>query len=174
MEDKLDSDNKIEAVYASSFLSSQLEHSKNNDINIENLVNHLRDFIKLENCELRRESIIALGQVGTEEDLDIFCNILLNDSDDSCRVWAINAICSLTPRVSKDILQKKVCDALFNSLTNETNLLVVAHVISTVQSLWEQKLGISCINSKIIESDKISKSRNKALKILHKFRRKVG
>lgn len=171
LEDKLDSDNKTEAVYASSFLSSQLEHSKNNDINIDNLVKHLRNYIKLEDRELRKNSIISLGRVGTEEDIDIFCNILLNDSNDSCRAWAIIALGSLTSRVSKDTLQKKVCDTLIYSLSNETDLMIIASVISTVQNLWDKKLGISFINPKVLESDKIIKAKNKALKLLNNPRR---
>ncbi len=167
LEEKMNSDNINEAVFASNLLSSVINHSHNN-IDSENLLNHLRKFIKIEDCELRPESIMSLGLVGNEDDINTFCNLLLNDSNDSSRALAVSALSLLSERLSKEIIQKNSCESLKLSLTNEKSKLVVAHVIATIQQLWDTKFGISIITPATIQSDKLIKARNKALKLLNK------
>ena len=72
--------------------------------------------------EIRRKSIIALGWVGTENEIPLLCEHLLNDVDSLCRAWSASSFLQMCGRVPAEIMQPMIRDVLLQCLLTERTL----------------------------------------------------
>ncbi len=92
--------------------------------------------------EHRRKSIIALGWVGTENEIPMLKRHLLSDPDSLCRAWSASSFLQMSGRIPEAVLRKRTAGALIACLENETDVFVRGVAVETVQVVWDVKLGL--------------------------------
>ena len=95
-----------------------------------------------EEAEYRRKCLIALGWVGTENEIPTLKNHLLNDPDSLCRAWSASSFMQMSGRVSCDIIKEKTIGVLISCLENETDVFARGVAVETIQDIWRVRLGL--------------------------------
>ena len=117
---------------------------------------------------LRRKLIIALGWVGTLEQIEILISEMLGSKDSLCRAWAAASLMQMSfHRVSQEILRDKTKAAFLQGISSEKEPYACAIMIEAAQNLFGKK-WISSSTAQNQDSEKIEKARKMAVRFLGK------
>ena len=92
--------------------------------------------------EYRRKCLIALGWVGTKQELSVLEGHLFEDSDSLCRAWSASAFLQMSGRVDDDILKQTASRCFISCFEHETDVFVLGVAVEAVQTIWDVKLGL--------------------------------
>ncbi|EIF06343.1 hypothetical protein UNSWCD_1212 [Campylobacter concisus UNSWCD] len=158
---------KIETIY---FIAQILTKSKHRDFYAafcDRLIPQITSFLGT-NDALRRKLIIALGWVGTLEQIDILISEMLGSKDSLCRAWAAASLMQMSfHRVSQEILRDKTKAAFLQGISSEKEPYACAVMIEAAQILFGKK-WISSSAAQNQEAEKIEKARKMAIRFLDK------
>lgn len=98
------------------------------------------DNIKINKGDLRYRSIIVLGWVGNQEDIEILNERLLNDKDEQLRCYAATAMRQIW--FSHPNTKEKILKCLKQAISLEKNEKALEGIIITTQELLKKKLGL--------------------------------
>ena len=159
---------KIETIY---FIAQILTKSKHRDFYTafcDRLIPQITSFLETNDAAFRRNLIIALGWVGTLEQIDILISEMLESKDSLCRAWAAASLMQMSfHRASQAILRDKTKAAFLQSISSEKELYACAVMIEAAQILFGKK-WISSSAAQNQEAEKIEKARKMAVRFLGK------
>ena len=162
---KSDQKLKIETIYLIAQILTKSKHRDFYTAFCDRLIPQLTSFLGT-NDALRRKLIIALGWVGTLEQIDILISEMLKGKDSLCRAWAAASLMQMSfHRASQEILLDKTKAAFFQGISSEKELYACAVMIEAAQILFGKK-WISSSAAQNKDSEKIEKARKMAVRFL--------
>ena len=158
---------KIETIYLIAQILTKSKHRDFYAAFCDRLIPYILSFTSAENA-LRRKLIIALGWVGTLEQIDILISEMLGSKDSLCRAWAAASLMQMSfHRVSQEILRDKTKAAFLQGISSEKELYACAIMIEAAQILFGKKwISSSAVQNQ--EAEKIEKARKMAVRFLCK------
>mgnify|MGYP000980566981 FL=1 len=164
---KSDQKLKIETIYLIAQILTKSKHRDFYAAFCDRLIPQITSFLET-NDALRRKLIIALGWVGSLEQIEILISEMLNSKDSLCRAWAAASLMQMSfHRVAQAILRDKTKAAFLQSISNEKDLHACAVMIEAAQNLFGKK-WISSSAAQNQEAEKIEKARKMAIRFLDK------
>ena len=156
---------KIETIYLIAQILSKSKHRDFYTAFCDRLVPQITSFLGT-NDAFRRKLIIALGWVGTLEQLDILISEMLGSKDSLCRAWAAASLMQMSfHRGSQAILQDKTKAAFLQGISSEKEPYACAVMIEASQNLFGKKwISSSAVQNQ--DSEKIEKARKMAVRFL--------
>ena len=164
---KSDQKLKIETIYLIAQILTKSKHRDFYAAFCDCLIPQITSFLET-NDVLRRKLIIALGWVGTLEQIDILISEMLESKDSLCRAWAAASLMQMSfHRASQAILRDKTKAAFLQGISSEKELYACAVMIEAAQILFGKK-WISSSAAQNQEAEKIEKARKMAVRFLGK------
>ena len=158
---------KIETIYLIAQILTKSKHRDFYAAFCDRLIPQITSFLET-NDALRRKLIIALGWVGSLEQIEILISEMHGSKDSLCRAWAAASLMQmLFHRASQAILRDKTKSAFLQGISSEKNLHACAVMIEASQNLFGKK-WISSIAVQNQEAEKIEKARKMAVRFLGK------
>ena len=158
---------KIETIYLIAQILTKSKHRDFYAAFCDRLIPQITSFLGT-NDALRRKLIIALGWVGTLEQIDILISEMLGSKDSLCRAWAAASLMQMSfHRVSQEILRDKTKAAFLQGISSEKEPYACAVMIEAAQILFGKK-WISSSAAQNQEAEKIEKARKMAIRFLDK------
>ena len=156
---------KVDTIYLIAQILSKSKHRDFYTAFCDRLIPQITSFLET-NGALRRKLIIALGWVGTLEQLDILISEMLGSKDSLCRAWAAASLMQMSfHRASQAILRDKTKAAFLQGISSEKELYTCAVMIEAAQNLFGKK-WISSSTAQNQDSEKIEKARKMAVRFL--------
>ena len=110
---------KIETIYLIAQILTKSKHRDFYAAFCDRLIPQITSFFGT-NDTFRRKLIIALGWVGTLEQIEIFISEMLNSKDSLCRAWAAASLMQMSfHRASQAILRDKTKAAFLQGISSE-------------------------------------------------------
>lgn len=156
---------KIETIYLIAQILTKSKHRDFYTAFCDRLVPQITSFLET-NDALRRKLIIALGWVGTLEQIDILISEMLESKDSLCRAWAAASLMQMSfHRASQAILRDKTKAAFLQGIFSEKEPYACAVMIEAAQILFGKKwISSSAVQNQ--DSEKIEKARKMAVRFL--------
>ena len=124
--------------------------------------------IEITDNSLRRKVIIALGWIGSSNEIDILTKQMLEDKDSLCRAWSASSLMQMSFHgVDKELLQEKTKSCFAFAIAAETDLNACGIMIEAAQILFGKK-WISSSAVEDVDAEKIEKARKSAVRFLNK------
>ena len=156
---------KISTIYLAAQILSKSKHRDFYAAFCDRLIPQITSFLRT-NDTFRRKLIIALGWVGTLEQIEILISEMLDSKDSLCRAWAAASLMQMSfYRVAQAILRDKTKAAFLQSISSEKELYACAVMIEAAQNLFGKK-WISSSAAQNQETEKIEKARKMAVRFL--------
>jgi len=158
---------KIETIYLIAQILTKSKHRDFYTAFCDRLIPQITSFL-VTNDVLRRKLIIALGWVGTLEQIDILISEMLGSKDSLCRAWAAASLMQMSfHRASQEILRDKTKATFLQGISSEKDLYTCAVMIEAAQILFGKKwISSSAVQNQ--EAEKIEKARKMAIRFLDK------
>ena len=164
---KSDQKLKIETIYLIAQILTKSKHRDFYTAFCDRLVPQITSFLEANNT-FRHKLIIALGWVGTLEQIDILISEMLDSKDSLCRAWAAASLMQMSfHRVSQEILRDKTKAAFLQGISSEKEPYACAIMIEAAQNLFGKK-WISSSTAQNQDAKKIEKARKMAVRFLGK------
>jgi len=156
---------KISTIYLAAQILSKSKHRDFYAAFCDRLIPQITSFLGT-NDTFRRKLIIALGWVGTLEQIDILISEMLNSKDSLCRAWAAASLMQMSfHRASQAILRDKTKASFLQGISSEKELYACAVMIEAAQILFGKKwISSSAVQNQ--DSEKIEKARKMAVRFL--------
>ena len=162
---KSDQKIKISTIYLAAQILSKSKHRDFYAAFCDRLISQITSFLGT-NDALRHKLIIALGWVGTLEQIEILISEMHGSKDSLCRAWAPASLMQMSfHRVAQAILRDKTKSAFLQSISSEKDLHACAVMIEAAQILFGKK-WISSSAAQNQEAEKIEKARKMAVRFL--------
>ena len=156
---------KIETIYLIAQILTKSKHRDFYTAFCDRLIPQITSFLEV-NDALRRKLIIALGWVGTLEQIDILISEMLGSKDSLCRAWSAASLMQMSfHRTSQAILRDKTKAAFLQGISSEKEPYACAVMIEAAQILFGKK-WISSSAAQNQEAEKIEKARKMAVRFL--------
>ena len=156
---------KIETIYLIAQILTKSKHRDFYAAFCDRLIPQITSFLET-NDALRRKLIIALGWVGTLEQIEILISEMLGSKDSLCRAWAAASLMQMSfHRVSQEILRDKTKAAFLQGISSEKEPYACAIMIEAAQNLFGKK-WISSGVAQNQDAEKIEKARKMAVRFL--------
>ena len=164
---KSDQKLKIEIIYLIAQILSKSKHRDFYAAFCDRLVPQITSFLET-NYAFRRKLIIALGWVGTLEQIEILISEMLDNKDSLCRAWAAASLMQMSfHRASQEILRDKTKAAFLQGISSEKEPYACAVMIEAAQNLFGKKwISSSAVQNQ--DSEKIEKARKMVVRFLDK------
>ena len=162
---KSDQKLKIETIYLIAQILTKSKHRDFYAAFCDRLIPQITSFLETNDAP-RRKLIIALGWVGTLEQIDILISEMLGSKDSLCRAWAAASLMQMSfHRVRQAILRDKTKAAFLQGISSEKDLYACAVMIEAAQILFSKKwISSSAVQNQ--DSEKIEKARKMAVRFL--------
>lgn len=117
---------------------------------------------------LRQKIIIALGWIGSLNEIDILAKQMSEDKDSLCRAWSASSLMQMSFHgVDKEVIQEKAKSCFASVIAEETDLHACGIMIEAAGILFGKK-WISQSAVKDVDAEKIEKARKSAVRFLNK------
>ena len=157
---------KIETIYLIAQILTKSKHRDFYAAFCDRLIPQITSFLMTNDAALRRKLIIALGWVGTLEQIEILISEMLGSKDSLCRAWAAASLMQMSfHRVSQEVLRAKTKAAFLQGISSEKEPYACAVMIEAAQNLFGKKwISSSAVQNQ--DSEKIEKARKTAVRFL--------
>lgn len=160
-----DQKQKIDTIYLIAQILSKSKHRDFYTTFCDRLIPKITSFLGT-NDTFRRKLIIALGWVGTLEQIEILISEMHGSKDSLCRAWAASSLMQMSfHRVAQAILRDKTKSAFLQSISSEKELYACVVMIEAAQNLFGKK-WISSIAVQDQDTEKVEKARKMAVRFL--------
>ena len=132
------------------------------------LIPVMTSLIDTKDALLRQKIIIALGWIGSLDEIDILIKQMSEDKDNLCRAWSASSLMQLSFHgVDKEAIQEKTKSCFVSAIAAETDLYACGIMIEAAQVLFGKK-WISQSAVEDVDAEKIEKARKSAARFLNK------
>lgn len=158
-------------VFTAYLMAETLSKLRHRDFYLEfcnRLIPVIISLIEITDNLLRQKIIIALGWIGSSNEIDILTKQMLEDKDSLCRAWAASSLMQMSFHgVDKELLQEKTKSCFASVIAAETDLYACGIMIESAQILFGKK-WISSSAVEDMDVEKIEKARKSAVRFLNK------
>ena len=158
-------------VFIAYLMAETLSKLRHRDFYLEfcnRLIPVITLLIEINDNLLRQKIIIALGWIGSSNEIDILTKQMSEDKDSLCRAWAASSLMQMSFHgVDKELLQEKTKSCFASVIAAETDLHACGIMIEAAQILFGKK-WISLLAVEDVDSEKIEKARKSAVRFLNK------
>ena len=158
-------------VFTAYLMAETLSKLRHRDFYLEfcnRLIPVMISLIEITDNSLRRKVIIALGWIGSLDEIDILTKQMLEDKDSLCRAWSASSLMQMSfHAVDKELLQEKTKSCFASAIAAETDLHACGIMIEAAQILFGKK-WISSSAVEDVDAEKIEKARKSAVRFLNK------
>jgi len=158
-------------VFVAYLMAETLSKLRHRDFYLEfcnRLISIMTSFIEIKDALLRQKIIIALGWIGSLDEIDILIKQMSEDKDNLCRAWSASSLMQLSFHgIDKELLQEKTKSCFASVIEAETDLHVCGIMIEAAQILFGKK-WISQSAVEDVDAEKIEKARKSAVRFLNK------
>ena len=159
---------KVFAAYLIAETLSKLRHRDFYALFCNRLIPVVTSLIEIKDASLRQKIIIALGWIGSLDEIDILTKQMSEDKDSLCRAWSSSSLMQLSFHgVDKELLQEKTKSCFASAIAAETDLHTCGIMIEAAQVLFGKK-WISSSAVEDVDAPKIEKARKSAARFLNK------
>jgi len=158
-------------VFTAYLMAETLSKLRHRDFYLEfcnRLITVITLLIEINDNLLRQKIIIALGWIGSSNEIDILTKQMLEDKDSLCRAWSASSLMQMSFHgVEKELIQEKTKACLALTIANEDDLYACGIMIEAAQILFGKK-WISSSAVEDVDAEKIEKARKSAVRFLNK------
>lgn len=158
-------------VFTAYLMAETLSKLRHRDFYLEfcnRLIPVMISLIEITDNSLRRKVIIALGWIGSSNEIDILTKQMSEDKDSLCRAWAASSLMQMPFHgVDKELLREKTKSCFASVIAAETDLYACGIMIEAAQTLFGKK-WISSSAVEDVDAEKIEKARKSAVRFLNK------
>ena len=158
-------------VFVAYLMAETLSKLRHRDFYLEfcnRLIPIMTSFIEIKDALLRQKIIIALGWIGSLDEIDILIKQMSEDKDNLCRAWSASSLMQLSFHgIDKELLQEKTKSCFASVIEAETDLHVCGIMIEAAQILFGKK-WISRSAVEDLDAEKIEKAKKSAVRFLNK------
>ena len=168
LDNEKDENLKVFTAYLMAETLSKLRH-RNFYLEFCNmLIPIMTSLIEIKEALLRQKIIIALGWIGSSNEIDILKKHMSEDKDSLCRAWAVSSLMQMSFHgVEKELLQEKTKSFFASAIAAETDSHACGIMIEAAQILFGKK-WISSSAVEDVDAEKIEKARKSAVRFLNK------
>jgi hypothetical protein len=169
LDNQKDENLKVLTTYLMAETLSKLRHRDFYTEFCNRLIPVMTSLIEINDNSLRQKIIIALGWIGTSNEVDILTKQMLEDKDSLCRAWSASSLMQMSFHgVEKELLCEQSKPCLVAAITEETDLYACGIMIESAQILFGKK-WISPSAVEDVDAEKIEKARKLAFRFLSKL-----
>ena len=158
-------------VFTAYLMAETLSKLRHRDFYLEfcnRLIPVMISLIEITDNSIRRKVIIAIGWIGSSNEINILTKQMLEDKDSLCRAWAASSLMQMSFHgVEKELIQEKTKACLALTIANEDDLYACGIMIEAAQILFGKK-WISQSAVEDVDAEKIEKARKSAVRFLNK------
>lgn len=158
-------------VFIAYLMAETLSKLRHRDFYVEfcnKLIPVMISLIEIKDALLRQKIIIALGWIGSSNEIDILTKQMSEDKDSLCRAWAASSLMQMSFHgVEKELLCEKSKSCLALAISKEDDLYACGIMIESAQILFGKK-WISSSAVEDVDAEKIEKARKSAMRFLNK------
>lgn len=158
-------------VFTAYLMAETLSKLRHRDFYLEfcnRLIPVMISLIEITDNSLRRKVIIALGWIGSSNEIDILTKQMLEDKDSLCRAWSASSLMQMSFHgVDKELLQEKTKSCFALAIAAETDLHACGIMIEAAGILFGKK-WISSSAVEDVDAEKIEKARKSVVRFLNK------
>ena len=159
---------KVFTAYLIAETLSKLRHRDFYALFCSRLIPIMTSLIESKDALLRQKIIIALGWIGSSNEIDILKKQMLEDKDSFCRAWSASSLIQMSFHgIDKELLQEKTKPCFALAIAAETDLYACGIMIEAAQVLFGKK-WISSSAVEDVDIEKIEKARKSAVRFLNK------
>lgn len=131
---------KVFTTYLMAEILSKLRHRDFYTEFCNRLIPVITSLIEINDASLRQKIIIALGWIGTLNEIDILTKQISEDKDSLCRAWSASSLMQLSFHgVEKELLQEKTKSYFASTIAAETDLHACGIMIEAAGILFGKK-----------------------------------
>ena len=168
LDNEKDESIKVFTTYLIAEILSKLRHR---DFYLEfcnRLTPIMTSLIETKDALLRQKIVIALGWIGSSNEIDILAKQMSEDKDSLCRAWSASSLMQMSFHgVEKELIKEKTKECLALAIANEHDLYACGIMIESAQILLGKK-WISSSAVEDVDTPKIEKARKSAVRFLNK------
>lgn len=132
------------------------------------LIPIITSLIEIKDDLLRQKIIIALGWIGSLNEIDILAKQMSEDKDSLCRAWSASSLMQMSFHgVDKEVIQEKTKSCFASVIAAEKDVHACGIMIEAAQVLFGKK-WISQSAVEDVDVEKIEKARKSAVRFLNK------
>ena len=158
-------------VFTAYFMAETLFKLRHRDFYLEfcnKLIPVITSLIETRDALLRQKIIIALGWIGSSDEIDILTKQMSEDKDSFCRAWSASSLMQMSFHgVDKEVIQEKTKPCFASVIAAETDLYACGIMIEAAQILFGKK-WISSSAAEDVDAEKIERARKSAVRFLNK------
>ena len=158
-------------VFTTYLIAETLSKLRHRDFYVEfcnKLIPVIISLIEIKDALLRQKIIIALGWIGSLNDIEILTKRMSEDKDSLCRAWSASSLMQMSFHgVEKELICEKSKPCLAAAIAEETDLYACGIMIESAQILFGKK-WISSSAVEDVDAEKIEKARKSAVRFLNK------
>ncbi len=158
-------------VFTAYLMAETLSKLRHRDFYLEfcnRLIPVMTSLIEIKDDLLRQKIIIALGWIGSLNEIDILIKQISEDKDSLCRAWSASSLMQLSFHgVDKEVIQEKTKSCFASVIAAETDLHACGIMIEAAQILFGKK-WISQSAVEDLDAEKIEKAKKSAVRFLNK------
>ena len=159
---------KVFAAYLMAETLSKLRHRDFYTEFCSRLIPVMTALIETKDALLRQKIIIALGWIGSLNEIDILTKQMSEDKDSLCRAWSASSLMQMSFHgIDKELLQEKTKSCFALAIAAEIDLHACGIMIEAAGILFGKK-WISSSAVEDVDAEKIEKVRKSAVRFLNK------
>ena len=158
-------------VFTAYLMAETLSKLRHRDFYLEfcnRLIPVMISLIETTDNSLRQKIIIAIGWIGSSNEIDILTKQMLEDKDSLCRAWSASSLMQMSFHgVDKEVIQEKTKPCFASVIAAETDLHACGIMIEAAGILFGKK-WISSSAVEDVDVEKLEKARKSAVRFLNK------
>jgi hypothetical protein len=159
---------KVFTAYLMAETLSKLRHRDFYPELCNKLIPVMTSIIEIKDTLLRQKIIIALGWIGSSNEIYLLTKQMSEDKDNLCRAWSASSLMQMSFHgVDKEVIQEKTKSCFAAVIAAETDLYASSIMIEAAQVLFGKK-WISQSDVEDVGVEKIEKARKSAVRFLNK------
>ena len=159
---------KVFTAYLIAETLSKLRHRDFYALFCSRLIPIMTSLIDTKDALLRQKIIIALGWIGSLDEIDILAKQMSEDKYSLCRAWSASSLMQMSFHgVDKEAIQEKTKSCYASVIAAEADLHACGIMIEAAQVLFGKK-WISSSAVEDVDAEKIEKARKSAVRFLNK------
>lgn len=168
LDNEKDESLKVFTAYLMAETLSKLRHRDFYPEFCSRLIPVITSLIETKDALLRQKIIIALGWIGSSNEIYLLTKQMSEDKDNLCRAWSASSLMQMSFHgVDKELLQEKTKSSFSSAIAAETDLHACGIMIEAAQILFGKK-WISSSAVEDVDATKIEKARKSAARFLNK------
>ena len=159
---------RIDTAFLTAQLLSKMKHRDFYVSFCNQLIPILISLSVTDDAILRRKVIIALGWVGTSEEIDFLARKMLTDDDGLCRAWSATSLMQMVfHRGNAEEIREQTKTVFLQAISEEKEWYACGIIIEAAQTIFGKRwISSSDVENEV--SEKIEKAQKSAIRFLGK------